>query len=41
MSLSKPTAGQKREYNFLLSLYDKWVIIEKLKKGVSMSSTCD
>jgi hypothetical protein len=38
MSLSKPSVGQKHKRK-TLSLHDKLSVIEKLEKGVSVSST--
>lgn len=39
MSLSKPSVGQKRKRK-TLSLHDKLSVIEKLEKGISVSSVC-
>jgi hypothetical protein len=39
MSLSKPSVAQKRKRK-TLSLHDKLSVIEKLEKGVSVSSIC-
>jgi hypothetical protein len=39
MSLSKPSVRQKRKRK-TLSLHDKLSVIEKLEKGVSVSSIC-